>query len=75
MSQRTLDIDPETHAIVERAARARGLSKSCWLAEAVRAHAANEWPTSCVELAGRFGDFPLHVDTAPGSADVPRVGF
>ena len=69
MSRITLYLDPETHALVERAARASGLSKSRWVAEAVHKYAADEWPASCLELAGRFGDFPLREGSVPAALD------
>jgi hypothetical protein len=76
MSQITLYLDDATQALVEQAARANGLSKSRWVAEIIRKYAAHEWPQDCVDLAGRFADFPLR-EEAPASpkADVPRVGF
>ena len=69
MSRITLYLDPETHALVERAARASGLSKSRWVAEAVHKYAADEGPASCLELAGRFGDFPLREGSVPAALD------
>ncbi|MBB3102750.1 CopG family transcriptional regulator [Azomonas macrocytogenes] len=76
MSQITLYLDDATQALVEQAAQANGMSKSRWVAEIIRKYAAQEWPKDCLELAGRFADFPLREDspvTAP--ADVPRLGF
>jgi hypothetical protein len=76
MSQITLYLDDATQALVEQAARAHGVSKSRWVAEIIRKHAAHEWPQDCLALAGCFADFPLR-EEAPASlpADVPRVGF
>ncbi|WP_269496512.1 CopG family transcriptional regulator [Castellaniella sp. S9] len=76
MSQMTLYLDKDTQALIERAAQASGLSKSRWVAEAVRQYAAEAWPVDCLELAGRFADFPLRED-APATIgqDAPRVGF
>jgi predicted transcriptional regulator len=74
MSQVTLYLDPDTQTLVERAARASGLSKSRWVAEAIRKYAAEEWPGDCLELAGRFADFPLR-EAPPAAPDVVRVGF
>lgn len=76
MSQITLYLDDATQALVDEAARAQGVSKSRWVAEVIRKYAAHEWPQDCLELAGRFADFPLRddADTA-GAADVPRIGF
>lgn len=74
MSQITLYLDDATQVLVERAAQAHGLSKSRWVAEIIRKHAADEWTQDCLSLAGRFADFPLRED-APLSADTPRLGF
>lgn len=76
MSQITLYLDDATQALVDEAARAQGVSKSRWVAEVIRKYAAHEWPQDCLELAGRFADFPLRDDAAAtGAADVPRIGF
>lgn len=76
MSQITLYLDDATQALVEQAAQASGLSKSRWVAEIIRKHAAQEWPKDCLALAGRFADFPLREESPmPQPADVPRLGF
>lgn len=78
MSQITLYLDDATQALVEQAAQASGLSKSRWVAELIRRHAAHAWPQECLDLAGRFADFPLRGDAddaAALAADVPRIGF
>ncbi|HQY38848.1 MAG TPA: CopG family transcriptional regulator [Giesbergeria sp.] len=77
MSQITLYLDEATQALVEQAATANGMSKSRWVAEIIRKYAAHEWPKDCLELAGRFADFPLRdAGVAQGqSADVSRLGF
>ena len=77
MSQITLYLDEATQALVEQAATANGMSKSRWVAEIIRKYAAHEWPKDCLELAGRFSDFPLRdAGVAQGqSADVSRLGF
>lgn len=74
MSQITLYLDDVTQALVDEAAQASGLSKSRWVAEAIRKYAAHEWPEDCLALAGRFTDFPLREDAA-STADTPRLGF
>lgn len=76
MSQITLYLDDATQALVERAAQASGMSKSRWVAEIIRKYAAHEWPKDCLELAGRFPDFPLR-EAAPATLpdDIPRIGF
>ena len=77
MSQITLYLDDATQTLVDQAAAANGMSKSRWVAEIIRKYAAHEWPKDCLELAGRFADFPLHdVKGVSGlPADVPRLGF
>lgn len=76
MSQVTFYLDKDTQTLVDRAARASGMSKSRWVAEIIRKYAAEEWPDECLKLAGRFADFPLREDSPATSApDVPHVGF
>lgn len=76
MSQITLYLDDATQALVEQAAQAHGVSKSRWVADIIRRYAGHEWPRDCLELAGRFTDFPLREENpAPPPADVPRVDF
>jgi hypothetical protein len=76
MSQITLYLDEATQALVEQAAAASGMSKSRWVADIIRKHAAHEWPRECLASAGQFADFPLLADaqTAP-APDTPRLGF
>ena len=38
-------------------------------------YASQEWPRDCLDLAGRFPDFPLRETGPAASADLPRVGF
>ena len=76
MSQITLYLDDATQALVDQAAQASGVSKSRWVADLIRKHAAHEWPQDCLSLAGAFADFPLRdPDTDPQPADAPRLGF
>lgn len=77
MPQITLYLDDATQALVDQAAAANGMSKSRWVAEIIRKYAAHEWPKDCLELAGRFADFPLRESEAAQGlpADVPRLGF
>jgi len=76
MSQITLYLDDATQALVDQAAAANGVSKSRWVADIIRKYAAREWPKDCLELAGRFPDFPLRDEnTAAQPTDVPRLGF
>lgn len=75
MPQITLYLDDATQTLVDKAAQASGLSKSRWVAEAIRKYAAHEWPEDCLALAGRFADFPLREEAPVAPADTPRVGF
>jgi hypothetical protein len=70
-----LYLDETSHARVEQAeqaAQANGVSKSRWVAELIRKHAAHEWPQDCLRVAGRFPDFPLRGDPPALPADAPR---
>jgi hypothetical protein len=76
MTQLTLYLDDATQALVEQAALANGMSQSRWVVEIIRQYAATEWPKDCLELAGRFADFPLREDSPVSvHADVKRLGF
>ena len=76
MSQITLYLDEATQTLVEQAAQASGVSKSRWVADLIRKHAAHEWPQDCLDMAGRFPDFPLRTeDGANMPADALRIGF
>jgi hypothetical protein len=76
MSQITLYLDDATQALVEQAAKAHGVSKSRWVADLIRTHAAHDWPQDCLALAGRFADFPLSDEAQTHKAvDVPRLVF
>lgn len=76
MSQITLYLDDATQALVEQAAKAHGMSQSRWVAEIIRKYASEEWPDQCIDLAGRFADFPLREDRPKSTAqDIPRIGF
>ena len=77
MSQITLYLDDATQALVDQAAVASGMSKSRWVAEAIRHYAADAWPKACLDLAGSFPDFPLVEQGAERAqpADTPRIAF
>jgi predicted transcriptional regulator len=76
MPQVTLYLDDATQALVDQAAAATGMSKSRWVAEIIRKHAAHEWPQDCLAAAGQFVDFPLRDDNpAALPPDVRRLGF
>lgn len=73
MSQITLYLDDDIQSLIEQRAHASGLSKSRWVAEFIRRHAAEEWPQDFLALAGRFADFPLREADQSVVADVPRI--
>ena len=77
MPQITLYLDDATQALVDQAAKANGISKSRWVAEAIRRYAAHEWPQGFLNLACSFPDFPLVGNSANHAqpADTPRVSF
>lgn len=75
MSQLTLYLNEATQSLVERAAAANGVSKSRWVSDIIDKYASQEWPRDCLDLAGRFPDFPLRETGPAASADLPRVGF
>lgn len=78
MSQITLYLDKETEQLVLEGAKASGVSKSRWVADAIRRHAHEVWPAEIQHLAGAFPDFPLREDMMPEDEqveDLPRVGF
>ena len=77
MPQITLYLDDATQALVDQTAKANGISKSRWVAEAIRRYAAHEWPQGFLYLAGSFPDFPLVGDSANHAqpADAQRVTF
>jgi hypothetical protein len=56
--QVTLYLDEDTADQMRRAAKAKGVSQSRWLAELVRQASAREWPAAVRELAGAWKDFP-----------------
>ena len=59
MSKITLYLNDIARALLEQAARECGMSKSRWVREAIRKNAIPQWPDDCIELAGKFIDFPL----------------
>ena len=77
MPQITLYLNDATQALVDQSAEANGISKSRWVAEAIRRYAAHERPQGCRNLAGSFPYFPLVGDSTNHAqpADAPRVTF
>ena len=58
MSQVTLYLDDETCDKVRTAAKSAGQSMSQWVADAIRARMASEWPAGVRKLAGAWPDLP-----------------
>ena len=77
MAQVTLYLDDETDALLAKAASASGLSRSRWVAQAIRSHAGDALPQAFRRLAGAFPDFPLQQRGADARLppDAPRIGF
>ena len=74
MAQVTIYLDDEVLSIVNAAVKASGLSKSQWIADAVRARVRKEWPESVRALAGAWPDFPTAEEIRKRQArDVPRA--
>jgi hypothetical protein len=73
MPQITIYLDAETAQKMEAAARKAGVSKSRWIAEAVRQKSSDEWPQEVRELAGAWKDLPDLPDVRKFlGKDVPR---
>lgn len=58
MARVTIYLDEETERRMKRAADEAGLSRSRWVAGAIREKTATEWPQSVRRLAGAWKDFP-----------------
>lgn len=59
MAQVTIYLDDETEERMKRAAEEAGVSRSRWVAEAIRERTATTWPESFRGLVGSWGDdFP-----------------
>lgn len=73
MPQVTIYLDDKLLTIVNSAVKAAGVSKSQWIAAAIRARAAKEWPESVRSLPGSWPDFPTAEEIRKRRAkDVPR---
>lgn len=59
MAQITIHLDEHTLTLMSLAAEAKGISQSQWVADIIRTHTEQAWPPACLDLAGRFPDFPL----------------
>jgi len=58
MGQVTIYLDRQTELLVNTAVKRAGISRSKWIAEAVRARAGSQWPPCVAALAGAWEDFP-----------------
>ena len=68
-SRFTLYLDDATQALVGQAAAAHGMSKSRWVAELIRKHAAHEWPLHCLAAAGQFATLQRAEDVQVQTGD------
>ena len=78
MPQLTIYLDEDSAALVEKAVKSTGISKSKWIAEAIRLRAREEWPPEFLALAGAWKDedFPSLAEIRKGyGTDVPREKF
>lgn len=73
MPQITLYLDEDTDRKMRRAARAAGVSRSAWAADAIRRKLGEVWPEAFLQLAGAWGDLPTAEETrARLGPDGPR---
>lgn len=73
MGQITIYLDEEALATVNAATETSKVSKSQWIAEAIRLRVRKEWPADLLALAGAWSDFPSAEEIRGSSgADTPR---
>lgn len=73
MAQITIYLDDEALATVNAATENSKVSKSQWIAEAIRLRVRKEWPAGVVALAGAWSDFPSAEEIRnTGAADAVR---
>jgi hypothetical protein len=58
MPQITIYLEEEVSTLVKAAAKEAGVSRSRWIADAIRSRVRSEWPASVRALAGAWPDFP-----------------
>jgi hypothetical protein len=58
MPQSTIYLDDDVLHQVDAATKSSGISRSKWIADAVRLRANKEWPEAVRALAGAWADFP-----------------
>jgi len=73
MPQITIYLDEETARRMEASVRKAGISKSRWIADAVRSKSADEWTQEIKDMVGSWDDFPEsdEIRSAMG-IDAPR---
>jgi len=73
MGQVTIYLDDETEKKMVANAMAMGVSKSRWIANAIREKLLDEWPATVRELPGGWPDFPtLNELRASRDEDIER---
>ena len=76
MSQVTIYLDDEIEKRMTASAKAMKLSKSKWIANAIREKLVDEWPENVRELAGSWEDFPtLEEIRETEQRDITREGL
>ena len=76
MGQVTIYLDEDTASLLKSAVKTAGISKSKWIAEAIRKRARGEWPREVLDLAGAWPDFPdLNEIRAQYGKDAEREKF
>jgi hypothetical protein len=76
MAQITIYLDDEVTNLVDQAVRSAGVSKSRWIADAIRSRIRKEWPDSVRALAGAWPEFPTAQQIRKQSGrDTPREKF
>ena len=74
MPQISLYIDTDTDRRMRKAARAAGVSRSKWAADAIQRKLLDEWPAEFLELNGAWPDFPTADELRePLADDAPRA--
>ena len=73
MGQVTIYLDAETEQKLNAIIANAGISKSRWIADLIRAKAANSWPDAIVQLAGAWKDLDqVEAIRADMGRDIPR---
>ena len=72
MGQVTIYLDRETEERMTASARQMNLSKSKWIAWAIRDKLDDEWPEGVRELPGSWDDFPDAEELRAGSGSDAR---